>query len=39
MIKATVINQHGDVLTVNLIDGFASAECVIHKDAVVDDRK
>ena len=39
LVRATVRNQQGDVLTVNLIDGFAGAECVVHKDAVVDDRK
>jgi hypothetical protein len=35
LIRATVKNQHGDVLTVNLIDCFAGAECVVHKDAIV----
>ena len=32
LIRATIIRQQEDVLTVRLEDGFASAEVVVHKD-------
>lgn len=32
LIRATVIREQDDVLTVRLDDGFASAEVVVHKD-------
>ncbi len=33
-IRATVIRQQEDVLTVRLEDGFANAEVPVHKDSV-----